>query len=131
MLVKSFKIIQNLTFMFLEFLEIIFALRGSVRQIIGKILTLLGVTFLLTNEIFWNVHVSGDAYLILFFFGFCSFLRYNFKPKSKIVKFFARTAIDYKKEVLANDILQPKPKTKPKKRKKIVPKQNTLNSQKI
>lgn len=106
--------------MFFELLEIIFALRGSARQIIGKILTLLGLTFL----IFGNFYISLETYLILFFFGFCSFLRYDFKPKSKIVKFFSRTAVDYKNEVLANDILQNTPKTKPKKRKKIVPKQN-------
>jgi hypothetical protein len=114
--------------MFLEFLEIIFALRGCARQIIGKLFTLFGAGFLLINELIWNTegspffdfYVSGDTYLILFLFAFFVFLQREFKPNSKILNFFTRAAQDYKKEVLENDILQAKPTKKlVKKRKKI------------
>ena len=117
--------------MFLEFLEIIFVLRGCARQIIGKLFSLFGAGFLFLNESFEWFFVSKKTYIILLFFAFFAFLQREFKPNSQILKFFVRTAQDYKKEVLANDILQTKPiKKVVKKRKKIsVVNPNTLNAQ--
>lgn len=92
--------------MLIELLGIVFGLRGSPRQVLGKLLMLLVIGFLFTNDMVCayegsqmvDIWISADAYLLLGFLFFCQILMYEFKADSKIVAFFKGIFEVYKEQ---------------------------------
>lgn len=56
-------------------------LRGNARQVFGKVLTFLGLLFMLFSH-FLGISISLDAYFVLLFFAFCRYL-ISQKPKTQ------------------------------------------------
>lgn len=92
--------------MLIEILGIVFGLRGSPRQVFGKLMMLLCIGFLCLNDLVCayegsqivDIWISADAYLLLMFLFFCQVLMYEFKPDSKIVAFFKSSLEAYKEQ---------------------------------